>query len=285
MYQYDVWDDIEVIRELLNLSIEEFAEKIGVAASTIHRWKTNEDKITPKNLAAIYEFAFKSKIHLNIIKAQLFKDTCPDNHIVLFHGSKNGIDGKLSLENSKKANDFGKGFYCGESLEQSAMFVANYPNSSLYIIDFDQTDLKYINLSVERDWMLMIAYFRGKLDEYVGHPIIQDILSRLGGIDYIVAPIADNRMFEIIDSFIAGEITDVQCRYCLSATDLGKQYVFLTEKALDHISIIRKCYLAPSEKKMYLQTKADELHDSNNKSKIARKQYRNQGLYIEEILQ
>lgn len=284
MYKYDVWDDIEVVRELLNLSIEEFAQKIGVAASTIYRWKTNESKITPKNLAAIYEFAFKSKIHLNIIKAQLFKDTCPDNHVILFHGSKNGIDGKLALENSKKTNDFGKGFYCGESLVQSAMFVANYPDSSLYIIDFDKTDLDFIDLSVERDWMLMIAYFRGKLDEYVANPIIQDMLSRLKGIDYIVAPIADNRMFEIIDSFIAGEITDVQCQYCLSATDLGKQYVFLTDKALNHISIKRKCYMTHSEKKMYLQTKAAELLDSNNKSRIARKQYRNQGLYIEEIL-
>lgn len=191
----------------------------------------------------------------------------------------------LSLESSKKTNDFGKGFYCGQSLEQSAMFVASYPDSSLYIVDFDQADLKYISLSVERDWMLMIAYFRGKLDEYADHPIIQGILSRIEGVDYIIAPIADNRMFEIIDSFIAGEITDVQCRYCLSATDLGKQYVFVTQKALDHIRIIRKCFMAPSEKKMYLQTKTEELHNSNNKSKIARKQYRNQGLYIEEILQ
>ena len=285
MNRYDVWDDIEVIRELLKISIEEFAIKIGVAASTVHRWKTNEEKITSKNLEAIYEFAFKNKIHLNVIKAQLFKDTCPENHVILFHGSKSGIDGKLSLDKSKKANDFGKGFYCGESLEQSAMFVSNYPDSCLYIVDFNREGLNYINLSVERDWMLMIAYFRGKLDEYAEHPIIKSILSRLDNIDYIVAPIADNRMFEIIDSFIAGEITDIQCRYCLSATDLGNQYVFITPKALENIRIIRKCYLGPSEKKMYLHTKTEELHDSNNKSKIARKQYRNQGQYIEEILQ
>lgn len=285
MNRYDIWDDIEVIRELLNISIEEFARKIGVAASTVHRWKNNEEKISPQNLEAIYEFAFKNKIHLNRIKAQLFKDTCPVNHVILFHGSKSGIEGELSLEKSKKTNDFGKGFYCGESLEQSAMFVSNYPDSCLYIVDFDKDELNGINLSVERDWMLMIAFFRGKLDEYAEHPIIKSILSRLVGIDYIVAPIADNRMFEIIDSFIEGEITDMQCRYCLSATDLGKQYVFITPKALEHIRIIRKCYLGQSEKKMYLQTKKQELHDSNNKSKIARKQYRNQGQYIEEILQ
>ncbi len=285
MNRYDVWDDIEVIRELLNLSIEDFAERIGVAASTVHRWKDNEEKISPKSLVAIYEFAFKNKIHLNIIKAQLFRDTCKRNHKILFHGSKNGINGNLSLDKSKGANDFGIGFYCGESLEQSAMFVANYPNSSLYIVDLDERGLNCINLSVERDWMLMIAYFRGKLDAYANHPIIKEILSRLDGMDYIIAPIADNRMFEIIDSFIDGEITDVQCRYCLSATNLGKQFVFLTPKALSQIQIVRKCYLAPSEKNAYMTAKQEELHDSNNKAKIARKQYRNQGQYIEEILQ
>lgn len=284
MNRYDVWDDIEVIRELLNLSIEDFAEKIGVAASTIYRWKDNEEKITSKNLTAIYEFAFKNKIHLNIIKAQLFKDTCEKNHKILFHGSKTGIVGELSLEKSKESNDFGTGFYCGESLEQSAMFVANYPKSSLYIVDLDETGLNYVNLSVERDWMLLVAYFRGKLNAYAKHPIILEILSRLEDADCIIAPIADNRMFQIIDEFIDGEITDVQCRYCLSATDLGKQFVFRTQKALSHITILRKCYLAPAEKDAYLAAKSGELHDSNNKSKIAKKQYRNQGKYIEEIL-
>ena len=211
MNGYHVWDDIGVIRELLHLSIEEFAQKIGVAASTVHRWKDNEEAISPKNLAAIYEFAFKHKIHLNVIKAQLFKDSCKKGHRILFHGSKAGIDGALSPEKSKSTNDFGKGFYCGESLEQSAMFVSGYSNSCLYIVDLDEKGLRSINLSVERDWMLMIAYFRGKLDLYANHPIIQEILSRLDGVDYIIAPIADNRMFEIIDSFIDGEITDVQC--------------------------------------------------------------------------
>ena len=42
--------------------------------------------------------------------------------------------------------------------------------------------------------------------------------------------------------------------------------------------------VAPAEKDAYLAAKSRELHDSNNKSKIAKKQYRNQGKYIEEIL-
>lgn len=98
---------------------------------------------------------------------------------------------------------------------------------------FDKTGMRELRLGVEQDWMLMIAFFRGKLTAYENHPMIRRILNRLNGIDYVVAPIADNRMFQIIDSFIEGEITDVQCQHCLSATNLGNQYVFLTQRAAD----------------------------------------------------
>ena len=100
----------------------------------------------------------------------------------------------------------------------------------------------------------------------------------------MVAPIADNRMFQIIDSFIEGEITDVQCRHCLSATNLGNQYVFLTQRAADRIEILRKCYLASIEKEAYISVRSEDAKVSNDKVKIARKQYRGQGQYIEEIL-
>ena len=72
----------------------------------------------------------------------------------------------------------------------------------------------------------MIAYFRGRLGEFEQSSVVIELICAIRDIDYIIAPIADNRMFEIIDSFIDGEITDVQCRHCLSATNLGNQYVF-----------------------------------------------------------
>lgn len=284
MKSFEVSDDIEIIRELLNLTIQEFAEKISVAPATLHRWKNNDGQISPQNLEKIYDFAFNKRIYLNKIKEQLYREERLSNHAVLFHGAKTYIDGELSLEKSKGSNDFGKGFYCGESLEQAAMFVAGYPMSSLYIVDFDKSGLTYAQLRVDQTWMLLIAYFRGKLDMYKSHPLIQEALSQLDHVDYIVAPIADNRMFEIIDSFIDGEITDVQCQHCLSATNLGNQYVFTTQKALDQVKILRHCYLAQAEKKAYLSQKSSESKVSNDKVKIARRQYRGQGLYIEDIL-
>lgn len=282
--EFRVYEDIEVILTLLDMTIREFANELGVSYSTVSRWKERGETVSPANLEKIYEYAFKKRIRLNKIKEQLFREECLEDHTLLFHGAKTDISGRISVERSRKNNDFGQGFYCGESLEQSAMFVSNYPHASLYMLDFDKAGMQELRLGVEQDWMLMIAFFRGKLTAYENHPMIQRILNRLNGIDYVVAPIADNRMFQIIDSFIEGEITDVQCRHCLSATNLGNQYVFLTQRAADRIQILRKCYLASVEKEAYISIRSEDAEVSNDKVKIARKQYRGQGKYIEDIL-
>lgn len=281
---FEILIDIEIICELLEITIEEFAEKINIHPSTVYKWQHNPEQISTSNLNKIYSLAFKNGVRINQIKEQFSKEECPTNSVVLFHGAKTDIEGEISLDKSKETNDFGKGFYCGESLEQSAMFVAGYPKSSLYIVQFEKTNLKSLELNVDRDWMLLIAYFRNKLTEYKDHPMILDLLSKLEDIDYIIAPIADNKMFEIIDSFIDGEITDVQCQHCLSATNLGNQYVFKTNRALSQLEILRHCYLAPVEKNFYLSNKQESSKIGNDKVKIARKQYRGQGKYIEEIL-
>lgn len=281
---FRVHEDIEIILELLGITIQEFANELQVSPSTVSRWKEPKETISPANLEKIYDYAFKKKIRLNKIKEQLFREECLENHIILFHGAKTEITGDISIERSRKNNDFGQGFYCGESLEQSVMFVSNFQKSSLYMLDFDKYGLKELKLGVEQDWMLMIAFFRGKLTAYADHPMIQKVLNRLNGADYVVAPIADNRMFQIIDSFIEGEITDVQCQHCLSATNLGNQYVFLTQRATDRITILRRCYLASAEKEAYISVRSEDTKVSNDKVKIARRQYRGQGQYIEDIL-
>lgn len=277
-------EDINIILMLVGKSIQDFANEIGVGYSTVSRWKEPGETISPVNLEKIYEYAFDNKIRLNKIKAQLFLEDCKEDHVLLFHGAKTDVTGDISIARSRKNNDFGQGFYCGDNLEQSAMFVSGYPNSSIYMMDFDKTGMKELRLGVEQDWMLMIAYFRGRLTSYESHPIIKQVIDRLQGIDYVVAPIADNRMFQIIDSFINGEITDVQCRHCLSATDLGKQYVFLTQRAVNNLQILRKCYLASKEKEYYMVIRNEDVAVGDDKVKIARRQYRGQGKYIEEIL-
>lgn len=284
MNDYNPGTDIEIVMELLGMTAKDIADNIGVSPITVSRWRQGEEQALAANLNAFYNFAFKKGIRLNRIKAQLYKEECENTSAILFHGAKTSIDGEISIEKSKNTNDFGRGFYCGESLEQSTMFVANYPESSLYILKFDKNNLKSEKLNVDRDWMLLIAYFRNKLADFSKHPILLHLLAKLEGVDYIVAPIADNRMFEIIDSFIDGEITDIQCQHCLSATNLGNQYVFTSEKALSQLQVLRHCFLSSQEKNYYLSRRQEESRIGNDKVKIARRQYRNQGKYIEEIL-
>lgn len=50
--------------------------------------------------------------------------------------------------------------------------------------------------------MITIAYFSWRLNEYDNHPVIKNFIHKLEGVDYLIALIADNRMFKIIDSFI-----------------------------------------------------------------------------------
>lgn len=282
---YMISQNIESILEIVGLTIEELSEKLGVTRITISNWINNKTVISEKHLMRFYNYVFDSGIRLNKIKEQFYKeDMIKDNEVLLFHGAKSKITGQLSLTYNKRINDFGNGFYCGESLEQSAMFVATHRKSSLYILKFNPKGLKGKTYKVNREWMLTIAYHRERLEEYTDTDIIRNLIQEKENVDYIIAPIADNRMFEIIDSFIDGEITDVQCQHCLSATNLGMQYVFISEKALENVTLLEKCYLTESEKNTYLNTRQESFKMNMDKVKIARKQYRNQGEYIEDIL-
>ena len=286
MDNFKIVQDIEIMRELLNMTAEELSGEIGVSRVSLNNWLTGKTSVSKSNISAVYSFAFRSGIRLNEIKEQLYREEMSEKgHILLFHGAKTKLEGEIDIKKSKKNNDFGQGFYCGESLEQSAMFVAGYPESSLYMLEFDGTGLKKRVFRVNREWMLTIAYFRERLGEFSNSKIIEELIAENKKADYIIVPIADNRMFEIIDSFIDGEITDIQCQHCLSATNLGNQYVFVTEKAVDQVSVVERCFLAEEEKEYYLTSRKAAADLSRDKVRVARKQYRGQGKYIEEILQ
>ena len=277
--------DIESVLEITGYSMDRLAKELGVSRITINNWIKNESAITDEHIDEFYSYVYKKGIRLNRIKEQFYReDIVKEKEILLFHGAKTEITGKLRLDCNKKINDFGNGFYSGESLEQSTMFVATQKKSTLYMLKFNPVGLKCKDYNVDRNWMLTIAYHRGRLEEYKNTETVKQIASANEGIDYIIAPIADNRMFEIIDSFIDGEITDVQCQHCLSATNLGKQYVFVSEKALSQITLLEKCYLTELEKDEYLESRQASFRMNMDKVKLARKQYRNQGEYIEDIL-
>ncbi|MDO4618988.1 MAG: DUF3990 domain-containing protein [Lachnospiraceae bacterium] len=283
--EFMIRQDIDSVLEITDSTMEELAQELGVSRATVSSWVNRKSRVSEMHMDVFYQYAYRKGIRLNKIKEQFYReDIVHQDELLLFHGAKTGIDGKLRLDCNKRINDFGNGFYCGESLEQSSMFVATHPKSCLYMLKFRPAQLKCKSYGVDREWMLTIAYFRGRLEEYQDTETVRKLAAATENVDYIVAPIADNRMFEIIDSFIDGEITDEQCRHCLSATNLGMQYVFVSEKALAGIELLERCYLTEQEKEEYLNARQESFRMNMDKVKLARRQYRNQGEYIEDIV-
>ena len=286
MATYELQDDIELVCELLGISVRTLSADLDISRMTLNRWVKNPEQATRSKLETFYAYAFNKGIHLGEIHAQLFEEeTYARGLVPLFHGSKRGIVGELSTDCSRSDNDFGKGFYCGESFKQSALFVARYPESICYQVAFDVAGLRDKQFKVNNEWMLAIAFYRGKLAGYEGHPLLQAICCAVEQADYVVAPIADNRIFQIIDEFVEGEITDAQCEHSLSATHLGCQYVLRSDESLQHVKVMRPQYLCKPQKQLYLTQQKEQAKTGNDKSKAARRQYRGQGRYIEELLQ
>lgn len=282
----NVVKELIIIRELLGITQEELAKKLGVSFETINRWEKDKNEIEIKNINKLYNFAFENKIYINSIYELLFlEEFQKDTNKVLFHGSKsNEINFPLDLSYSKLNNDFGVGFYLGENYRQAATYIANGNSVSVYAFNLNLNGLRIKKFNVDKEWMIAIAYYRGWLKEYLNHPYVDKIISSVNEHDVIIAPIADNRMFDIISEFVRGEITDLQCEHALAATNLGFQYVLKSENALKNISLIKPLYVCSREKEKLVNLRLEMSDLSQDKVRVARIEYRGKGQYIDELL-
>lgn len=278
----DLSQDLEIIEYVLDMDREEIAYNLGMSISEFNRNLISPDRNFINDL---YNFAYTNGILLNTIKWQEDKELYSSEEVkILCHGSRSGIKGNIRLDASSDSNDFGSGFYCGETMSQAGMFVSDEDNPIIYIIKFNAQGLNKIVFRVDTDWMLAVAYYRDTLGVYADSDRVRNIIDKVEQADYVIAPIADNKMFQIIDLFTSGEITDKQCQYALSATYLGYQYVFKKLNTLDNIEIIDTCYICPVEKSLYNKKAEVETNTSITKSVLAKKKYASIGRYIDQIL-
>lgn len=281
---YQFAQDLKAIREILGLTQSELAAELGIQQATVSRNELGKTEAHEKLMEQVYAYAFQKGIRLNRLKEMFWAENLGNRYKLLFHGAKSVIDGELSVHAGGVNNDFGQGFYTGENYAQAVSFVSGFEKSSVYLLQFDSSNLQCRRYEVNQDWVMTIACYRGTLRRYQDHPLIQKLIADSRNCDYIIAPITDNRMFQIINSFIDGEITDEQCRHCLAATNLGFQYVFVSDKAVSQLKILERCYLSKNEKKHYKNIRSSETKLGDDKIKLARIQYRGKGRYIDEIL-
>ena len=139
---------LKKIRECANYSQIEMADELGVSFATINRWENGH--VIPNKLAQekIYDFCVKHSIPLYDFIIQKVDDLAnsikiEDNRIILYHGSKSGLEGRIKPKSRDKC-DFGKGFYMGTEIGQSLTLICDFQNLSFIL---PQSTLKTLTLS------------------------------------------------------------------------------------------------------------------------------------------
>lgn len=212
--------------------------------------------------------------------------------MILYHGSKSGIKGKIKPI-SRKACDFSSGFYLGDKPEQPKGLIAAYPNHVFYEMEYDATGLNIKQFENDYmsqiDWALFIAYNREpeKMSKY--EKLCQRYKNYNEYYDIIIGVIADDKMTQVMNMFFAGTMCDKAFIEALQYIKLGNQYVLKTELACDErrMKIRNKYKLTDDELKLiYLQNTNRKNQLNNLINQIQTKYRRVQDVkFFDEILE
>lgn len=277
--------DVKTIRLSLGFSLDDFSKIFSVNKSTMSRWESGATLPHDDVIDEVYSFAYKKGIRINQVKELLYKENLKDHQKLLFHGSKYGIKGSLGIEHSEKYKDFGTGFYLGETLAQAGMFVASYQTPKLYYFLYEKADsIKEKSFCLSLDWVISICFFRGYLGTYKDSDKVKNIVSKVNNADVIIAPIADNQMFEIMRDFADGLISDEECLHSLASTNLGLQFVCKSREALKCLTLLEESFLCSEEKRDFVMTKRMQGENNLEKMKIIKREFRGQGRFIDQLL-
>lgn len=279
---------IKKIRSYMNISQEELAEILGVTFASVNRWENG--RAIPNKIAQsrIYDLCKKYEVPVYEMILEKIYDISKiikleKGRELLYHGSKSGIVGKIEPK-SRKMCDFGRGFYMGTEPGQVLTLICDYEDSKFYIVSVDVRKLNTLNVPTNLEWAILVAYNRGRMEKIKGTEFYNKYRNMTKNKDLIIGSIADDRMFYVIDNFFIGNITDIALINSLSALELGRQYVAVTQKACDLVRIEKEVVISHLErlamKEIAGLNRAKGIYYAND---ICKK-HRREGMYYDEIL-
>jgi len=274
---------IKAIRSAANMNQEQFASALGTTPLSINRWENG--KTLPNRMAQtqLYNFCKERELDVVEIIVNAKEYTDENNKLVLYHGSKKGIDGDIAPI-SRGECDFGKGFYMGTTTLQPLTLVCNEDKPKFYAVELDTTDLKVLTVGIGMDWAMLIAYYRKEMESAKGTPVYEKYAHMADGYDLIIGYIANDRMYTELSRFFNRTLTDVALINCLSALDLGKQYVAVSEKACKQIKVLKEYPLSQLELALLKDMSAERRKEGIALAEEIEIKYRREGKYFDEIL-
>jgi len=279
---------IKQIRTYLNMSQTEFAEQLNVTFQTVNRWENG--RALPNKLAQSKMFDLCKErqvpvydITLKRIAEESEAIKLKADRVLLYHGSKSGIEGSIEPK-SRKQCDFGKGFYMGTDPGQTLTLICDYEKSKFYIVSVSMDNLAHIEVPADIDWAMLVAYHRGKMEKINSTPFYNKYRDMTANKDLIIGNIANDRMFFVIDNFFVGNVTDMALINSLSALQLGKQYVVISQKGCDAVRIEAEVELSYLERLFIKEIAEENRARGISLANDICKNYRREGMYFDEIL-
>ena len=279
---------IKQIRTYLNMSQTEFAEQLNVTFATVNRWENG--RTVPNKLAQskMYDLCKEKSVPVYDMTLKKISEAVeavsPErNRILLYHGSKAGIEGKIEPK-SRKQCDFGKGFYMGTNPSQALTLICDYEKSKFYIVSIDTDKLAQIEVPADIDWAMLVAYHRGRMEKINGTDFYNKYRDMTADKDLVIGNIANDRMFFVIDNFFVGNVTDTALVNSLSALQLGKQYVAVSQKGCDAVRIEAEISLSYIERLFVKNTPEENRAKGISLANDICRNYRREGLFFDEIL-
>ena len=274
---------IKTIRQSAGMNQEQFAKALGTTALSINRWENGKTQPNKMAQTQLFEFCKKNNIDLFDYVAKQVKRDADDNRLIVYHGSKKGITGKIEPI-SRESCDFGRGFYLGTDPTQPLTLICDEDKPILYTMKLDLTGLKVLKVEMSLEWAMLIAYYRGYMDEVKGSEIYKKYERLADGYDVILGYIANDRMYRVMKSFFEKEITDVALIHSLSALDLGRQYVCKTAKACDQLEIVDNKELTSLELNILRDKSIVRRQEGIDLTEEILLKYRRKGNFFDEIL-
>lgn len=279
---------IKQIRAYLNISQTELAEQLNVTFTTVNRWENG--RAVPNKLAQTQLYDLCKAKSVPVYDMTLSKIAyaakaveLEAGRVLLYHGSKSGINGAIEPI-SRKQCDFGSGFYMGTEPVQALTLICDFEKSKFYIVSVDTNELAQLDVPADIDWAMLVAFNRGKMEKIKETSFYNKYRSMAENKDLVIGSIANDRMFFVIDNFFVGTITDTALVNSLSALQLGRQYVAVSQKACDAVRIEKEITISYLERLFLREVSAENRTKGVSLANDICKNYRREGKFFDEIL-
>ena len=167
------------------------------------------------------------------------------NKLTLYHGSREIVE-KPALTKSNPQNDYGRGFYCTESIELAKEWAcATTDNGYVNSYEIDVSGLFVLKLSDNNynilNWLALLLKNRAFVTsaplalEAKGY-IIDTFSVDTSAADIITGYRADDSYFSFARDFVNNLISLKQLAHAMFLGNLGQQVVLMSEKAFDAVA-------------------------------------------------